>query len=127
MLNQKNGLKEEREELLALLEKAREQEKLIIVEGKEDRLALERLGLTRIRVLNKKPLFQVVEEAIKENPEIIILTDLDRKGKQLYGKLNHALSQHGAKIDNKLREFIFRRTKLRQIEGMYRYCCRLEH
>ena len=92
---------------------------------KEDKNALNRLGLANIRVLNKKPLFKIVEDIVmdysKDGQKILILTDLDKKGKELYAKLNHHLPQHGVKVDNALRHILFKNTQLRQIEGMWRY------
>jgi len=47
-----------------------------------------------------------------------LLTDLDKKGKELYGKLNSGLQRFGVRIDNNFREFLFKKTKIRQIEGL---------
>ena len=94
---------------------------LVIVEGKKDRIALEKFGINNIIELNKKPLFQIVEEVSNSNEECIILTDLDKKGKEIYGKLNSNLQRHGVKVNNKFREFLFKNTKLRQIEGIDSY------
>ena len=93
----------------------------IIVEGKKDRIALQKFGISNITELSKKPLFQIVEEIASCNDECVILTDLDRKGRELYGKLSKDLQKHGVRIDNELREFIFKNTKLRQIEGLTNY------
>jgi len=92
--------------------------KLIIVEGKKDKIALEKLGLTNIIILNK-PLYKIVEEV--KCKECVILTDLDKKGKQIYGYLNSNLQRFGVRIDNNFRNFLFKKTKLRQIEGIYNY------
>ena len=100
------------------IEKIKNSNILIIVEGKKDGAALRKLGLTNIIELSKKPLFQTVEEVSNSAGECLILTDLDKKGKELYGKLNSDLQKHGVKIDNKFREFLFRHTKIRQIEGI---------
>ena len=108
-------------ELLDWIETIKDSDKIIIVEGKEDKAALKRLGLTHVVQLNKRPLYKVVEELIEEGKEVIILTDLDKKGKQLYGKLNHDLCRFGVKVDNRFRNFLFKKTKLRQIEGMDSY------
>ena len=94
---------------------------LVIVEGKKDRIALQKLGINNIVELSKKPIFQIVEEISNSNDECIILTDLDKEGKQLYSKLNSNLQKHGVKINNKFREFLFKHTKLRQIEGIDSY------
>ena len=94
---------------------------LVLVEFKKDRIALQKLGINNIVELSKKPIFQIVEEISNSNDECIILTDLDKEGKQLYSKLNSNLQKHGVKINNKFREFLFKNTKLRQIEGIDSY------
>ena len=109
------------DELSNLIEKVKNSNTLIIVEGRKDKAALQKLGLTNIIELNKKPLFQLVEEVSSSNKECIILTDLDKKGKEIYGKLNSNLQKHGVRINNKFREFLFKHTKLRQIEGIDTY------
>ena len=111
-------MEENKEEFQELIDKAITSNTMIIVEGKKDKTALEKLGISNIIELNKKPLYQVVEEISADNDECIILTDLDKKGKELYGKLNSDLQERGVKVNNKLREFLFKNTKLRQIEGI---------
>src|SRR3989338_6129736 len=114
-MSQKTG------EIQSFIEKIRENNTLIIVEGKKDRTALQKLGISNIIELNKKPLFQIVEDVANSNKECIILTDLDKKGKEIYGKLNSNLQRNGVKVNNKFREFLFKHTKLRQIEGVDSY------
>ena len=109
------------EELNFFIDEIKNSNVLVIVEGKKDKIALEKLGINNITELSKKPLFQVVEEISGFNDECIILTDLDKKGKEIYGKLNSNLQKHGVKVNNKFREFLFRHTKLRQIEGINTY------
>ena len=113
------------DELNNLIEKIKDSNALIIVEGKKDREALQKLGISNIVELSKKPLFQIVEDIADSNEECVILTDLDSKGKEIYGKLNSNLQKHGVKINNKLRDFLFKQTKLRQIEGIGHYLDRL--
>jgi len=119
-------MKETTNELLDWIDKIKTSDKIIIVEGKEDKAALKRLGITNIVQLNKKPLYKIVEELIEKSKGVIILTDLDKKGKQLYGKLNHDLGRFGVKVDNRFRLFLFKNTKLRQIEGLDSYIERLK-
>ncbi|MBI2175958.1 hypothetical protein HYU40_01235 [Candidatus Woesearchaeota archaeon] len=97
-------------------------ETAVIVEGKKDKSALENLGVgsSCIIVLNKKPLFAVAEQLAANYKSAVILTDLDAEGKKLYGKMNTLLQQLGVKIDNRLRNFLFKSTRLRQIEGIGR-------
>ena len=108
-------MKKEDPELLQLIKRL--EGKAVIVEGKKDRRALEELGVTNIFSLNS-PLFSVVEEVAAKFGEAAVLTDLDREGKQLYGKLSKDLKKSGVKVDDSLRNFLFKKTKLRQIEGL---------
>ena len=109
------------EELYNHIKKIKDCNILIIVEGKKDEKALKKFGISNIVELNKKPLFQIAEEISGSNGECIILTDLDKKGKELYGNLSSNLQMRGVKIRNDLREFLFKHTKLRQIEGLTKY------
>jgi len=109
------------DEINNLIEKIKNSNILIIVEGKKDRIALQKLGINNIVELNKKPLYQIVEEISNSNRECMILTDLDKEGRQLYSKLNSNLQKNGVKINNRFREFLFKHTRLRQIEGISTY------
>jgi|SRR3989338_3479126 len=109
---------ESKEELFRIIEKLKDSNTPVIVEGIKDKKALQKLGISNIVELSRKPLFQIVEEIADSDYECAIMTDLDRKGKELYGKLNSDLQKHGVKINNKLRDFLFKHTKLRQIEGI---------
>jgi dTMP kinase len=108
-------IKKEFEEFIEEL-KIESKEKIVLVEGIKDKEALESLGIKNIITL-KKPLYKIIEDIVETKKECIILTDLDKKGKQLYARLSSKLKQFGVKIDNKFREFLFK-TKLRQIEGI---------
>lgn len=115
------AMSQKTEEIQSFIEKIKDSNTLIIVEGKKDRTALQKLGIKNIVELSKKPLFQIVEDIANSNDECIILTDLDKEGKQLYSKLNSNLQKNGVKVDNKFRNFLFKHTKLRQIEGIDLY------
>ena len=95
----------------------------IIVEGRNDKKALQELGLENIFTLNL-PLFKIVERI--SGKEVVILTDLDKKGKQLYRRIQHDCIHHGIKINNKLRHFLFRETQLAHIEGLPTYLRNVE-
>ena len=114
-------MKQEIEEFNNIINKIINSNILVIVEGKKDKAALQKFGISNITELSKKPLFQIVEDVAGSNDECIILTDLDKKGKEIYGKLNSNLQKNGVKVNNKFREFLFRHTKLRQIEGIDSY------
>ncbi|MBN1502011.1 toprim domain-containing protein [Candidatus Woesearchaeota archaeon] len=108
------------EELLEQLTKLRNSNRLVIVEGKKDKACLEKFDIIKVQTL-KEPIYKVVEEISKESKEVVILTDLDSEGKKLFSKLRRHLQEHGVTIDNQFREFLFKKTKLRQIEGLARY------
>src|SRR3989344_3729073 len=93
------------------------QNKIIIVEGPKDKLALENLGYKKVFTLTGKALFEVVESLPNTN-EVIILTDLDKKGKELYHKLKVMLTKRKIKVDDSFRLYLFKETKIRQIEGL---------
>ncbi len=95
-------------------------EATVIVEGKKDKKAVEMLGAEDVVLLNK-PIHQTIDEVSERNKPVIILTDLDKEGKALYGKLAQGLQNRGVKIDNRLRNLLFKDTKLRQIEGLTTY------
>lgn len=107
--------------MLDWLEELRKSNKLIIVEGKKDLIALEKLGLKNVYAILRKPLYKVVEETASKHKEVIILTDLDKEGRRLYSILKKGLQRFGVKVDDNFREFLFRHTKLRQIEGIEHY------
>ncbi|MEK6835798.1 MAG: toprim domain-containing protein [Nanoarchaeota archaeon] len=93
---------------------------LIIVEGKKDKIALNKLGIENVNSINE-PIYLVIEKLVNHNKEIIILTDLDREGKKIYAKLKHEFQRYGIKINNKYRKFLIKHTKITQIEGLPTY------
>ena len=103
------------------IDKIKKSKTLVIVEGKKDKKALQSLGIKNIIELNKKPIFEIIEYVSSNNKDCIILTDLDKKGKQLYGKLNSCLQRFGVRVDNKFRNFLFRHSKIRQIEALDKF------
>jgi 5S rRNA maturation endonuclease (ribonuclease M5) len=111
------------EEFESALSSLSDPELALIVEGKKDRAALEGLGLpvAKIFVLSRQPLFEVAEAVAQKFKSAAILTDLDPEGKKLYGKLNTLLQQNGVQVKSEFRNFLFRFTKLRQIEALANY------
>ena len=109
----------EDEDILDIIDEIRDKGLLIVVEGVKDKKALENLGITNIITL-KKPLYAVVEEIAANAKEIVLLTDLDQEGKKLYHQLAKDFQKHKVKINNKLREALFK-TQLRHIEGIATY------
>lgn len=101
--------------------------KVIIVEGPYDKKALVAIGIPAKQVVTLgKPLYQVVESVAEKHKHAVILTDFDKKGKELYGKLSKDLVRHGVNIDKKFREFLQKKTKLSHIEGINVYLKNLQ-
>src|SRR3989344_4315793 len=84
--------------------------KLVVVEGKNDVIALRDLGVVNVVALNTRPVFSFVEGlSVKE---IVILTDVDPAGKKLYAILKKACVRNGIKVDNVFREWLLRETDI---------------
>jgi len=105
------------------LEKLQDDARLVVVEGRKDKEALERLGVQRVVTVAQKPLYRVVESMMNEK-EVIILTDFDAEGKRWYGRLFRSLQRVGVKVDNSYRLFLMRETRLSHVEGLARYAAR---
>ncbi len=104
--------------LLEEIEKIKD--KVIIVEGKKDKNCLNEFGVDKVVSIEGIALFEIVDK-LPECKEVVLLTDLDRKGKELYSKIRNILIRNGYKIDNNFRNFLFRETKIRQIEGLRKH------
>ena len=99
-------------------------EKLVLVEGIKDKRALEQLGISNILTL-KKPLYAMIELIVSSEKDCIILLDLDKAGKKLYGKIIPSLKHFGVRVIDEYRNFLFT-TKLRQIEGIISYLNKIQ-
>jgi len=89
----------------------------VIVEGIKDKKALASYGITSVIVLNK-PLFCIVEEL--NTSVVVILTDCDHAGKQLYHQLFVLCQRHGIHVDNTLRHLLFS-SQVSHIEGLFTF------
>jgi len=98
-------------------EKLQNTEKLIIVEGKKDKEALISLGVKRVITING-PLYKFIEDVAEITNEVVILTDFDKEGRQLYGFLKNNFQRNGVKIDRYFREFLMMNTKITCIESI---------
>ncbi|AJF62471.1 MAG: Toprim protein [archaeon GW2011_AR20] len=92
---------------------------LILVEGKRDVKALNKLGIMNVSTIDK-PIYLMIENIVRKNKEVAILTDFDRTGKILYSGLKHELQRNGIRVNDKYRKFLSR-CKITHIEGIYTY------
>jgi len=82
-----------------LLSELSEGDAAIVVEGKRDRDALRRMGITnQIFLINQKPDI-VAERVAKTAHTAIVLTDFDRKGEELCLRITSALEGCSVKPD----------------------------
>lgn len=114
-----------KEEMISWADELKDSGKLVVVEGDKDVAALKSLGIENVMKL-KKPLYAVVEDVAAMAKEVVILTDFDKKGKELYGRLRKDLMKHGVKVDTHFREFLQRNTRLSHVEGLRTYVEGLE-
>ena len=119
------GGMDKRAELEEWIEELKASGKLVVVEGIKDERAIKGVGIDRVYVLSRKALYLCVEEIAGQSKDAVLLTDLDPEGKKLYGTLSSGLQHQGVRIDNRFREELFKKTKLRQIEGLARYIARV--
>lgn len=90
----------------------------VLVEGVNDRQALKELGFVNVFVIDG-PLFSVVE-FLERYDEIVLLTDLDKKGDELFKTLKHDFLQKGVRVNEKGRKALAK-TPVRQVEELTKY------
>ncbi len=77
---------------------------LVLVEGEKDQVALERLGFERIIKINRgKALFAIADELAGKCGSVVVLSDFDRKGKEICAQLTKMLEQRHVKVNKKAR------------------------
>ena len=95
----------------------------IIVEGKKDVGALKSLGFKKVYAIHetsvpiKERLLQLSQQ-IDKKEKVCILTDFDKKGKQLYMLIKQILQELGVRTDSTLRGLLLK-ANVSHIEGLY--------
>ncbi len=83
-------------------------DKVVVVEGKRDRIRLEKMGIRNILELSGKRIADIPD--LLENEfgagEVILLTDLDDFGDKLGDKLDRILQGQNYRVDHKFREYL---------------------
>ncbi len=123
------SLEDKIERLETLLQKLIEKSKegaTILVEGEKDAEALRKIGVTgKISCVKKIriPLYDYLQKCTELKEEIIVLTDFDRRGVQLAGKMTNYLERSGKSVNLmfwlKIRGFITHDVK--DVEGLASY------
>lgn len=94
---------------------------LALVEGPMDEEALQAVGVSRVMGLNKRPLYEVVEEVSALEVDVAILTDLDTEGDKLLIALRRDLIALGVHVNVTHREWLRVNTTVRQVEDLKGY------
>lgn len=118
---EKNKVEKESKNLEILIEKIRHC--WVMVEGKKDKAALMQLGCPNILTIsgNLKISCQKLETLKPIPDEVVILTDFDRRGKQLALLAKDELEAHSIRADLKTRFELGRILKIRYFEDVKRH------
>lgn len=102
----------------------------IIVEGKKDVKALRQLGADGkiIRIKRLETVFHIIERLRKKVDEVIILTDWDPSGSELYYKVKKACRANSIDNNERLRKELIKyvRTEIKDVESLPKFIKRAE-
>jgi 5S rRNA maturation endonuclease (ribonuclease M5) len=94
----------------------------IVVEGKKDRLALQKLGFSKIFEISGKRIDTVVERILSEKPKsVIILTDYDKEGVKKANQLMNFFQHHRVNVNSFARRRIQTLFKIHKIEELIHF------
>ena len=104
---------------------------VIIVEGKKDVQSLKSLGFKKVYAIHSTgvPLRERVEQImsyIEKKERVCILTDLDKRGKQLYEILKPIFQELSARLDSTFRGILIK-SRISHIEGINTFIQKVEN
>lgn len=126
------NMEERDREILETLEELRELslQMPVIVEGKKDREALQKLDVPgRLVRLNRgTSVFRLCERLAEDYTEVLILTDWDRRGGQLSRLLREGLAANDVRANTEVRARLARLCKkeVKDVEGLGRLVARIQ-
>lgn len=115
--------------LLSEIEKFKDY--VIVVEGKKDVNALKSYGFEKVYAIHQNGV-SIKERAeqimfyIDKKDKVCILTDLDRRGRQLYMLLKTIFQELGARLDSNLRGILIK-ARISHIEGFDTFMRKVEN
>lgn len=89
----------------------------VLVEGKRDRQTLEKLGIENVVDLKGRKFHDVAEVLTENFKGVVLLTDFDPEGEEIFRKLNKILKNYGLKVDGSFREEM-RQTGVKFVEEL---------
>lgn len=84
---------------------------LIIVEGKRDKIVLERLGIKNVYTI-----YELYKINFRKYREAIVLTDNDKKGRRLYKRIKEILEAEDLIVRDNYRRIFYKIIKTRSVE-----------
>lgn len=97
------------------------EESVILVEGKNDRKVLEKIGLENILEISGKRLEQIVSILEEKGGKVTILTDYDSEGIRQYKRLKSLLNTTDVEVDDNTRRKFKTKFLINKIEEMQVY------
>ena len=92
---------------------------IIVVEGKNDRRALRKLGVeSKIFLLHNYKSLVEVSESLAKYDNVILMLDTDPAGRELTKQMQNHLQAQGAKINTKLGKTLLRMARCRTVESL---------
>lgn len=116
------------EELIASLLDASYQGAAIIVEGRRDLQALRALGLPGpVIMASRRSALDLAEDAARNYPQIILLTDWDSKGDEMCKTIERHLRSVGSRPDREIRSRLKKLVKkeIKDVESLSQYAQRM--
>ena len=103
---------------------------VIVVEGKKDVYSLKAMGFGKVYAVHQtgvsiKERVEQIISCLEKRDRVCILTDFDRKGKQLYLLLKKEFVELGVKVDSSLRGILLK-AHVSHIEGLYEFMRKVE-
>jgi 5S rRNA maturation endonuclease (ribonuclease M5) len=121
---------EKLEELIFELRELSESGAIIVVEGRKDVESLRFLGINgEIKLASQQPLLEFTESLSKSGKKIVLLTDWDKKGRIVAGKIIKHLSAYGImpNIDIRLRLRGLSKKRIKDIESLNNFVNKLRY
>jgi len=103
---------------------------VVVVEGKKDVASLKALGFEKVYAIHntgvslRERIEQIIEK-LEKRDKVCILTDFDKKGKQLYFLLKKEFGELGVRLDSSLRGVLLK-ARVSHVEGLYAFMKKVE-
>ena len=118
------------ENIIEELEDLRElsQDTPVVVEGKNDELALRRLGIEGeiFHISKGTPFYEFCDEIAGKHKDVILFTDTDSEGQKLAKRFKSYMSQKGVRVNERFRKSLMGKLNTHQVEHLFRRLLRIK-